>query len=407
MTRDQQFGNSDDLFIDHCSLVTEKGNAQALDANGNAYSTAINFTGADNAGLIGQYLSGSVFGNGSGSPTADGSEYAWNILYQGDTFNPVAANYNTPNGIFNPGQDSMLAPNPGMEMAGLSAYSQPQGFWGFYAQHQQAIDTTAGITLGLAAGLATGGLADVALGAAFGADLGFWGGLASAAVSNAAAGFAAGTVQGLASGESMGQSLEQGGIGAAFGGGLGAAGVFAPYAGQALARAGAFTGDYMTDFIRAWRLYPEGGAMYTPSLGGAAQRTLDRMIWSASAARQAPLMQLAKLLEGQDLSAFSFGGPGQEMHGEFLKALLDATGTTRSDWFMTTDSGLTGIDATYLPGPAGESYPGFTYAELKPLTLSGVRTFLNQLDAWGKPLGGTQLWFYDRTGAIWPTKINF
>ena len=95
----------------------------------------------------------------SGNQTADGSQYDWNVLYQGNAFNPVVATYNTPNGVFNPGQDSMLAPNSGMVLAGLSQYSVPQGFWGFYAQHERAIAFGASVVAGTALSLATWGAA--------------------------------------------------------------------------------------------------------------------------------------------------------------------------------------------------------------------------------------------------------
>jgi hypothetical protein len=109
------------------------------------------------------------------------------------------------------------------------------------------------------------------------------------------------------------------------------------------------------------------------------------------------------LLAGRDLSGFSFGALGQELHGNFLDALTNATGAKPEDWFMQTDRGLTGMDATYL----GNANIGFAYADLKPLTLSGVRSFLNQIDRWSLPNGPTQLWFYDRNSIIGSTGINF
>jgi hypothetical protein len=67
---------------------------------------------------------------------------------------------------------------------------------------------------------------------------------------------------------------------------------------------------------------------------------------------------------------------------------------------------MTGIDME-LRSLGLASKLGFTSAELKPLTVGGIRSFLNQLGNWDKPIGQTQLWFYDRTGKIWSTGINF
>ena len=151
-----------------------------------------------------------------------GTDYAWNILYQGDLFNAVAATYNTPNGVFNPGQDSMLAPNPGMQMVGLSAYSQPQGFWGFYAQHEQRIQAGVAVTAGVAASLASFGILAPEAGAGIAAVI------AAQAASGAAGGFITGYLESGFNGGSFTQNLEagtiNGGIGAALGGGFGAAG---------------------------------------------------------------------------------------------------------------------------------------------------------------------------------------
>jgi len=161
-----------------------------------------------------------------------GTDYAWNILYQGDLFNAVAATYNTPNGVLNPGQDSMLAPNPGMQMAGLSGYSQPTGFWGFYAQHEQGIQTGVAVTAGLAATVASFGILAPEAGAGIAAVI------AAQAAKGAAGGFTTGYLESGFNGGWFTQNLEagtiNGGIGAAFGGGLSAAGIFAPYAGPAL-----------------------------------------------------------------------------------------------------------------------------------------------------------------------------
>ncbi len=188
---------------------------------------------------INEYFVGSTF-DSSGNQIADGTQYNWTILYQGENQDALPGVYITPQGALNPREQSLLAPDLSVIQAGIgaSAYSPTAGetgFKGWYDRNAGSIAFGAGVGSGAAAGLLTGGLADIGIAAMFGTDLGFWGGLASAAASNAAAGFSAGTVQGLASGEDIGQSLEQGGIGAAFGGGFGVAGFLTPYAGRALA----------------------------------------------------------------------------------------------------------------------------------------------------------------------------
>jgi hypothetical protein len=309
------------------------GNAQALDANGNAYSATINFTGTDNASLIDQYFSGSVFGNGSGSPTADGSQYAWNILHQGDLFNAVAATYNTPNGVFNPGQDSMLAPNPGMQMAGLSAYSQPQGFWGFYAQHEQGIQTGVAVTAGLAATVASFGILAPEAGAGIAAVI------AAQAATGAAGGFTTGYLESGFNGGSFTQNLEagtiNGGIGAVFGGGLSAAGVFAPYAGRALTLgysslyggltdAASVAGQYAGAFIRGYLGAPVG--VYTPSELGALQEFWDRLAYAR---------QLTSLAAG--LKWLEDGGV--IFQGKTVSVVEDLTHVTKGDLARIMETG--------------------------------------------------------------------
>ena len=193
------------------------GIAQALDADGAAYAADSTPVATGTPGQqINEYFVGSTFGT-DGSQTADGTQYNWTILYQGENYDALPGVYGTANGAFNPRQQSLLAPDLGAIQQGVSGYDPlagQTGFQAFLGRHYQAIETGVAVAAGVGAGFATGGLADLAIGAAFGTDLGLWGG--------AAAGFSAGTVQGLASGESWGQSLEQGETGAVFGGGLAA-----------------------------------------------------------------------------------------------------------------------------------------------------------------------------------------
>jgi hypothetical protein len=397
------------------------GNAQALQANGTAYAADANPGSTGTPGQqINEYFVGSTF-DSSGTQIADGTQYNWTILYQGENYDALPGVYETANGEFNPRQQSLLAPDLGVIQAGISAYDPlagETGFQAFLGRHYQGIALGSSVVAGTALSIATWGLATPWVAGALGVEatgLGILGTAAVGAISGAAGGAASGLAYNAGIGASPLQIAESTGENAIFGGAtggvLGAAGFLTPYAGRALAQAGALTGDYMTDFIRAWGMYGRlnlgTGDVYLGSALGGAQGVLERMIWSANAARQAPLMQLAKLPEGQDLSPLSYGNLGQEMHEGFWKALTEATGTKPTDWFDRTPPGMTGIDMELAPNPALAPRLGFGYAELKPLTTGGIRSFLNQLDNWNKPIGQTQLWFYDRTGKIWSTGINF
>ncbi len=272
------------------------GNAQALDANGNAYSTTLNYTGQDSAALLGQYFAGSVFGDGSGSPTADGSQFAWNILYHGSLDNAIAGIYNTPAGSFNPGQDSMLAPNDGMQLAGLSPYLQPQGFWGFYAQHEQAIETGVAAAAGVAVSAASLGILAPEAGAGV---LAF---IAAQTVSGAAGGFATSFLASGFGGGTPLQDLEAGTIGGVLGGGLSAAGIFAPFVGRAFAAgagslygglvdASTAAGEYAGLFARGFMNAP--GGLYLGSGLGGAQEFFDRAAAGFRALSADPAVQEA------------------------------------------------------------------------------------------------------------------
>jgi hypothetical protein len=99
-----------------------------------------------------------------------------------------------------------------------------------------------------------------------------------------------------------------------------------------------------------------------------------------------------------DGAAFSNPHFGNQTHSKFEKALTEQTGTTADDWIVRTQPGQTGVDATYIGSKA--RYPGFAYAELKPLTANGFKEFTRQLDKWQLTVGETALWFYNRAGII-------
>lgn len=84
---------------------------------------------------------------------------------------------------------------------------------------------------------------------------------------------------------------------------------------------------------------------------------------------------------------------------------MDQTNTLLQDWIFNTAPGQTGVDATYIGPPA--TYPGFTYAELKPLSINGWETFWKQLEAWTLPAEETQLWFYNPGGVIGSSGNNY
>ena len=108
-----------------------------------------------------------------------------------------------------------------------------------------------------------------------------------------------------------------------------------------------------------------------------------------------------------DPSSAKFGSAefGNSAHSRFGGALKEQTGTQPEHWFMRTDPGMTGVDATYI-GPE-ELYPGFRHAELKPFGESGFNTFQRQLDNWGLPPGKTQLWWYNEHGIIGSSGTNW
>jgi RHS repeat-associated protein len=96
---------------------------------------------------------------------------------------------------------------------------------------------------------------------------------------------------------------------------------------------------------------------------------------------------------------------GQQMHQKFPSVLAKQTDTKLSDWRFRVKPGQTGVDAEYQ-GPRAR-YPGFKYAELKPCTENGFRTFLDQLRKWLLPFNKTQLWWYDENGTIFSSGFKY
>lgn len=97
---------------------------------------------------------------------------------------------------------------------------------------------------------------------------------------------------------------------------------------------------------------------------------------------------------------FSNPDLGQQVHNNFLDALVQQTGTTPQDWHMRTAPGETGVDATYI-GP-DSLHPGFDHAELKPFTEWSFRKAEEQMGNWlSNGLNGEiSLWYYNPNGVI-------
>lgn len=103
-------------------------NAQALSATGIAYSADSDpgSTSAPPGQQINEYFSGSTF-NSSGSQTADGTHYNWTILHQGENYDALPGLYETANGVFNPRQQDLLAPDLSVIQGGLGASAYDLG----------------------------------------------------------------------------------------------------------------------------------------------------------------------------------------------------------------------------------------------------------------------------------------
>jgi hypothetical protein len=116
--------------------------------------------------------------------------------------------------------------------------------------------------------------------------------------------------------------------------------------------------------------------------------------------------QASTVPDGQG-GGFGTPGFGTQVHQGFGDALSQQTNTLPQDWTMATGPGQNGVDATFNGDVTSPNYPGFQYAELKPATMSGFNTFMNQMGNWQLSDGSTQLWMYDQNGNIFSTGFNF
>ena len=208
--------------VDERYVFDGLGNAQALQADGTPYDVTT-FSNPNRSANweFQQQFSGSQFDTGTQLLNYEGTDYAWNIIYHGQMYDGIPGVYETANGAFNPRQAVSLSPNPAMQLAGLSAYSQPTGFWGFYARHEQGIAFGASAVAGTALSVATWGVAAPEVAAALGVEatsLGILGTAALGAITGAAGGAASGFAYSATQGESPWQIAEGTGENALYGG---------------------------------------------------------------------------------------------------------------------------------------------------------------------------------------------
>ncbi len=180
---------------------------------------------------INEYFVGSTF-DSSGNQTADGTQYNWTILYQGENQDALPGVYITPQGAFNPREQSLLAPDLSVIQAGIgaSAYDPlagETGFQAFLGRHYQGIALGASAVAGAAVTMASAGLATPWVAGVLGveaASLGVAGTAAVGAISGAAGGAAAGFAYSAGMGGSPLQIAQATGENALFSGAAG--GVF-------------------------------------------------------------------------------------------------------------------------------------------------------------------------------------
>ena len=119
---------------------------------------------------INEYFVGSTF-DSSGNQTADGTQYNWTILFQGENQDALPGVYITPQGAFNPREQSLLAPDLSVIQAGVSAYDPTAGETGFKGWYDRNANTIVGVSetdLALAGTYLTAGLAAPLLSSAVG-----------------------------------------------------------------------------------------------------------------------------------------------------------------------------------------------------------------------------------------------
>ncbi len=158
--------------VDERYVFDGLGNAQALQANGTPYGVATFSNPSRSANWqFQQQFSGSTFNTGTQLLTYAGTDYAWNIVYQGQMYDGIPGIYETANGAFNPREQALLAPNLGAIQQGISAYDPTAGetgFNGWYDRNAGTIAAVSGVGLSLAATFLTGGLAAPLLTSAIG-----------------------------------------------------------------------------------------------------------------------------------------------------------------------------------------------------------------------------------------------
>jgi hypothetical protein len=184
------------------------GNAQALQANGTAYSAdAKPGTSGTPGQQINEYFVGATF-DANGNETAAGTQYNWTILYQGQTYDAMPGVYSTTQGAFNPRQQSLEAPDLSVIQAGISAYDPlagETGFQAFLGRNYRGIAFGASALAGTALSIATWGMATPWVAAGLGVEATSLGILGTAAV-GAISGTAGGAASGLAYSAGMGES---------------------------------------------------------------------------------------------------------------------------------------------------------------------------------------------------------
>ena len=158
--------------VDERYVFDGLGNAQALQANGTPYGVAT-FSNPNRSANweFQQQFSGSTFNTGTQLLTYAGTDYAWNIVYQGNMYNGIPGVYQTAKGAFNPREQSLLAPDLSVIQAGVSIYNPTvgeTGFNGWYDRNAGTIAAVSGVGLSLAATYLTGGLAAPLLTSAIG-----------------------------------------------------------------------------------------------------------------------------------------------------------------------------------------------------------------------------------------------
>ncbi len=159
--------------VDERYVFDGLGNGQALQPSGAAYDPTT-FTNPNRSAnwQFQQQFSGSVFDPSTQLLQSAGTDYAWNIVYQGNIYNGIPGVYQTANGAFNPREQGLLAPDLSVIQAGVSIYNPTAGETGFNGWYDRNAGAIAGLSetgLALAGTYLTAGLAAPLLSSALGA----------------------------------------------------------------------------------------------------------------------------------------------------------------------------------------------------------------------------------------------